>query len=282
MSDIRYFCIRGFMKSGTNWLGNLINSHESISVTGEYHWQKFADPFNQLLNAHVLFEKKRCSQFVREEFVEFVKRVMRHNAEPTAVLIGDRTPATLDPVIIKGAPFISIVRDGRDVLVSRAFHLFNNPTVTGLFQRLPAMQEDLEQFQDNPWYFQKNPEMLLRHKIMVRQSARLWRQHLESDRATVEEQGDLKVKVVRYEDLHADTEGVRKSLFEFLEVNPKPAEKLQGILKPGFEVERPNAFLRKGEVGDWKNYFTDETKQLFKEIAGEELIRQGYESSLDW
>ena len=282
MSDIRYFCIRGFMKSGTNWLGNLINSHESISVTGEYHWQKFADPFNQLLNAHVLFEKKRCSQFVREEFVEFVKRVMRHNAEPTAVLIGDRTPATLDPVIIKGAPFISIVRDGRDVLVSRAFHLFNNPTVTGLFQRAPAMQKDLERFQDNPWYFQKNPEMLLRHEIMVRHSVRLWREHLESDRATVEEQRDLKLKVVRYEDLHADTEGVRKSLFEFLEVNPKPAEKLQGILKPGFEAERPNAFLRKGKVGDWKNYFTDETKQLFKEIAGEELIRQGYESSLDW
>ena len=282
MSDIRYFCIRGFMKSGTNWLGNLLSSHESICVTGEYHWQEFAEPFNQLLNGHVLFEKRRCSQFVRDEFVELVKRVMRHNADPTAVLIGDRTPATLDPVIIKDAPFISIVRDGRDVLVSRAFHLFNNPTVTGLFQRAPAMQKDLERFQDNPWYFQKNPEMLLRHKIMVRHSVRLWREHLESDRATVEEQGDLKVKVVRYEDLHADTEGVRKSLFEFLEVNPKPAEKLQGILKPGFEAERPNAFLRKGKVGDWKNYFTDETKQLFKEIAGEELIRQGYESSLDW
>ena len=282
MSDMRYFCIRGFMKSGTNWLGSLIDSHESISVRGEYHWQKLAEPFNQLLNAHVLFEKMKSTQFVRDEFVEFVKQVMRHNADPTAVLIGDRTPATLDPVIIKDAPFISIVRDGRDVLVSRAFHLFNNPTITGLFQKSPAMQQDLERFQDSPWYFQKNPEMLLRHEIMVRHSARLWREHLESDRATLEEQHDLKVKVIRYEDLHADTEGVRKSLFEFLEVDPKRAAKLHGVLKPGFEEERPNAFFRKGKVGDWKNYFTDETKQLFKEVAGEELIRQGYESSLDW
>lgn len=282
MSDMRYFCIRGFMKSGTNWLGSLIDSHESISVTGEYHWQNFAEPFNQLLNGHVLFEKMNSTQFVRDEFVEFVKRVMRHNADPTAVLIGDRTPAALDPVIIKGAPFISIVRDGRDVLVSRAFHLFNNPTVTGLFQKSSAMQKDLERFQGNPWYFQKNPEMLLRHKILVRHSASLWREHLESDRVTLEEQHDLKVKMIRYEDLHADTEGVRKSLFEFLEVDPKRAAKLHGVLKPGFEEERPNAFFRKGKVGDWKNYFTDETKQLFKEVAGEELIRQGYESSLDW
>ena len=91
MSDMRYFCIRGFMKSGTNWLGSLIDSHESISVRGEYHWQKLAEPFNQLLNAHVLFEKMKSTQFVRDEFVEFVKQVMRHNADPTAVLIGDRT-----------------------------------------------------------------------------------------------------------------------------------------------------------------------------------------------
>jgi len=270
------------MKSGTNWLGNLLNSHQSISVAGEYHWQQFAVPFNQLLDGHVLFDRKECSQFVRDEFVELVKRVMRHNAEPMAVLIGDRTPATLAPVIIKDASYISIVRDGRDVLVSRAFHLFNNPAVTRLFQRVPAMQEDLERFQDDPWYFQKNPRMLLRHEVIVRQSATLWREHLESDRATLETQRDLKVKVVRYEDIHADTEGVRKSLFEFLEVDPKSVEELHGILKPGFEVERPNAFLRKGKVGDWKNYFTDEAKQLFKEIAGEELVCQGYEASLDW
>ena len=282
MSDIRYFCIRGFMKSGTNWLGSLINSHELISVTGEYHWQRISEPFNRMLNGHNLFKEKKCSQFVRDEFAEFVKRVMRHNADPTAALVGDRTPTTLEPVIIKNAPCISIVRDGRDVLVSRAFHLFNNPTITKLFQRSPEMQQDLKRFQDNPWYFQKNPEMLLRHKRLVKRSVKRWREHLESDRATIEEQRDLKVKIVRYEDLHANTEGVRKSLFEFLEVSPKRAAKLHGVLKPGFEEERPAAFLRKGKVGDWKNYFTDETKQLFKEFAGEELIRQGYESSLDW
>ena len=282
MSDIRYFCIRGFMKSGTNWLGSLINSHELISVTGEYHWQRISEPFNRMLNRHNLFKEKKCSQFVRDEFAEFVKRVMRHNADPTAALVGDRTPTTLEPVIIKNAPCISIVRDGRDVLVSRAFHLFNNPTITKLFQRSPEMQQDLKRFQDNPWYFQKNPEMLLRHKRLVKRSVKRWREHLESDRATIEEQRDLKVKIVRYEDLHANTEGVRKSLFEFLEVSPKRAAKLHGVLKPGFEEERPAAFLRKDKVGDWKNYFTDETKQLFKEFAGEELIRQGYESSLDW
>ena len=270
------------MKSGTNWLGSLINSHESISVTGEYHWQRVAKPFNEMVGKHSLFEEAGCTQYVRDEFVEFVKRIMRHNAEPNALLVGDRTPTTLHPVIIKDAPSVSIIRDGRDVLVSRVFHLYNTENRHRMFERFPAMKRDLERFRENPFYFKENPESLLRHGAMVRESVRKWRNHLESDRATVEKQPNLKVKFVRYEDLHVDTEAVRKALFEFLEVNPKRAAKLHGVLKPGFKQERPDAFLRKGAVGDWKNYFTDKARKWFKEEAGEELIRQGYESSPDW
>lgn len=282
MSDIKYFCIRGFMKSGTNWLGSLIDSHEAISVVGEYHWQKIALPFKEMMKNHSLFQERDCKEFVREEFAEFVKRVLRHNAEPSALLIGDRTPARLEPTIIINAPCISIVRDGRDVLVSRAFHLFNNSKIHRLFERIPAMKIDLERFEADPWIFKKKPELLLRHKRMVIESVRMWREHLEADRASVESNKELSAKFVRYEDLHADTEGVRKSLFEFLGVNPKRAAKLEGVLKPGFKEERPSEFLRKGAVGDWTNYFTDDTKAWFKEEGGEELIRQGYETSLDW
>ena len=40
--------------------------------------------------------------------------------------------------------------------------------------------------------------------------------------------------------------------------------------------------FRKGHIGSWKNHFTAEHKQLFKEIAGDLLIQLGYENSLDW
>lgn len=48
---------------------------------------------------------------------------------------------------------------------------------------------------------------------------------------------------------------------------------------PG-EVEG-NTF-RKGQIGSWKKYFTEEHKRLFKEIAGQLLIDLGYEQDLNW
>ena len=117
---------------------------------------------------------------------------------------------------------------------------------------------------------------------MVRESSRWWREHLEKDRAAVEKFPHLPVRFVNYEALHADVEAERAKLFEFLGVKPKKAAKIEGCLKPGFSEERPNEFLRKGTVGDWKNYFTDDVKAWFKDTAGEELQRQGYAENADW
>ena len=40
--------------------------------------------------------------------------------------------------------------------------------------------------------------------------------------------------------------------------------------------------FRDGKIGSWKYHFTDRHKQLFKEVAGELLIKLGYETSNDW
>jgi len=40
--------------------------------------------------------------------------------------------------------------------------------------------------------------------------------------------------------------------------------------------------FRKGQIGDWRNYFTEEHKQAFKEVKGDILIRLGYEKDCDW
>lgn len=40
--------------------------------------------------------------------------------------------------------------------------------------------------------------------------------------------------------------------------------------------------FRSGKTGEWKKYFTDEHKKLFKDAAGELLIRLGYERTKDW
>jgi len=40
--------------------------------------------------------------------------------------------------------------------------------------------------------------------------------------------------------------------------------------------------FRSGKTGEWRKYFTDEHKNIFKDVAGELLIRLGYEKKSDW
>ncbi len=40
--------------------------------------------------------------------------------------------------------------------------------------------------------------------------------------------------------------------------------------------------FRTGQIGQWKNEFSPEQKELFKKVAGQLLIDLGYESSFDW
>jgi hypothetical protein len=50
--------------------------------------------------------------------------------------------------------------------------------------------------------------------------------------------------------------------------------------KLGFQ--QIGSVVRKGEIGDWKNQFSPEIKELFKERIGHFLIQEGYEKDLDW
>jgi len=40
--------------------------------------------------------------------------------------------------------------------------------------------------------------------------------------------------------------------------------------------------FRSGKTGEWKNLFTDEHKKIFKDIAGDLLVKLGYEKNYDW
>jgi len=40
--------------------------------------------------------------------------------------------------------------------------------------------------------------------------------------------------------------------------------------------------FRSGKTGEWKKYFTDEHKKIFKDAAGDLLVKLGYEKNNDW
>ncbi len=96
--------------------------------------------------------------------------------------------------------------------------------------------------------------------------------------------------LVRYEDLRADTPGQMQSILRHYGIT-LPDEQISWIVQrhsfrnetgrdPG--QEDATDFNRKAAVGDWTNHFNDEHRDAFKRIAGQALIRLGYETDLNW
>jgi hypothetical protein len=53
------------------------------------------------------------------------------------------------------------------------------------------------------------------------------------------------------------------------------------ILVEAIQPKKSHTF-RSGKTGGWREYFTDEYKALFKDVAGDLLDRLGYEKDNDW
>ena len=279
----QFFVIRGFMKSGTNWICRLLNLHPEISCTGEFHWQKMSTPLLENLdNARFVIVQEGLRHKIWMRMDQFIKESIVLANRPEAVWVGDRTPTYYEPTIVIGARVFNLIRDGRDVLISRFYHLYNYPQVFPRFMALPKMQDRLEKFRKDPSYFLANPGELLDCSEFILDTAKYWAATIEHNQRRLDENPDIQSLEVRYEQVHRDTEGVRRQLYRFLDVDPEMAEPLQFNTQPGFEREMPNRFLRKGVVGDWKNYMTPHSKKLFKDAGGEMLIKLGYAANSDW
>ncbi len=62
---------------------------------------------------------------------------------------------------------------------------------------------------------------------------------------------------------------------------PIDREGILAYLESSINPSRSPTF-RSGKTGEWRNYFTAEHKRIFKETAGELVIRLGYEKNNDW
>lgn len=62
---------------------------------------------------------------------------------------------------------------------------------------------------------------------------------------------------------------------------PTPKEKAIEILKESIQPSKSHTF-RSGKTGGWQEVFTQEHKKLFKDVAGDLLVRLGYEKNNDW
>ena len=96
---------------------------------------------------------------------------------------------------------------------------------------------------------------------------------------------------VRYEDLRRETArelqrvvrglaGRRLSPEEATAIVEEFSFERQAGRQPGEEDK--GSFLRKGVVGDWRNYFSPEAREMFDRYAGDELTLLGYERDRAW
>ena len=279
MNQQNFFCIRGFMKSGTNWICRILKSHPEVDCIGEFHWESFYRALDQNIARIAPKRRETLDHAVRPELEQMVRRSLTKLSTKPALWIGDRTPTTIDPVVISDAVHFVAVRDFRDVIVSRMFHLYSHPRVTGVFDKYPKMKTRLEKFEANPWYFRDNPNELVDNEEIVRTSAREWKAFLHSDRKTIEANPKLEILKVKYESLHQDFDGQVKQMFDLLGLS---VPDLPDSVRPGHAEEKPNSLNRKGEVGDWRNYLNDQTKRWINDELLDELMELGYVQSIQW
>jgi aryl sulfotransferase len=171
-----------------------------------------------------------------------------------------------------------LVRDPRDVVVSYAFHNED---------RLDAVIKTLN-----------NPAACLLGSVDVfPQQIGDWSRHVRGWR----DQTDIPLHVVRYEDLHQDTEQVLRKVVEWLgsgfDSDAEIAQAVSRAVKSselrelqrqerekGFRI-RPAAtlspdaslFFRQGRIGDWRNHLSLQQVRVIEEAHGETMLALGYQ-----
>jgi hypothetical protein len=93
------------------------------------------------------------------------------------------------------------------------------------------------------------------------------------------------VLAVKFEALIADREGSIHAILDHLEAAgcPIPLQRDLAVQKVVEAIQpKKSPTFRKGRSGEWRNLFTDEHKQLFKQVTGDLLTRLGYEKDCEW
>lgn len=93
------------------------------------------------------------------------------------------------------------------------------------------------------------------------------------------------VMCIRFEDLINRRDWMLNAMLDEVERTgyqiPTTRETALKVLTDAIQPKKSHTF-RSGKTGGWRDHFTDEHKQLFKDVAGDLMVQLGYEKSNDW
>jgi len=267
------FFVRGFQRSGTNWVCNLLNLHPNINCTGEFHFGKLYETKQSIQQRQYGLIAKKPRIF-NEQFEMFVESTIKEYCGKFSYC-GDRTPESISSVIIPNKKYILIQRDGRDCIVSWAYHLLRTN-----FKLNSNLHKRRDIFKTDQLYFESNKNELLPNNF-VRQMAKKWNKRILEDKKTQELVQNRNLKIflytIKYENLLNDTDKIRNELYKFIGAKQKLAKKLDSLTQPSFNNINTNSHYRAGKSGRWIEYFTNRQIEIFEKEASEAIDYLKYE-----
>ncbi len=194
---------------------------------------------------------------------------------------------------------LTIVRDGRDVIVSKRFHAYrmkafmhgdeksrlhywlNDFSITRY--GLLALQKVFRFLKPQHFKDVSQAEHLLNREVVTKYATE-WKRKVEYIQNYAQQYPD-QFLTVRYEALLEEPMVELERIFSFLGTNASPKVLRAVFEQTTFAQQRKqgsSSFFRKGKSGDWVQYFKPADKALFKKIAGQTLIDLGYVENEDW
>lgn len=170
-----------------------------------------------------------------------------------------------------------MLRDPRDVVISHAFYIADKATQNvhhAYYQSLKSLDDRIQvSILGRPDWQGEGGEDFSFPDIATRYTRYL---------AWLDEPS---VCVLRYEHfLQSRDENLTKMLdfaiqhgFHLHTSREQALQTLSAAIQP-----KKSFTFRKGEAGNWREHFTVEHKEVFKQVAGQLLIQLGYEADLDW
>lgn len=260
--------VAGLPKSGTTWLEKLISEIPGYIMLNGSFLRKLKG-VDELDHNHGINNKMINSAPPNK--YSFLKRHTHYNQKYIRIL----DKAGVKPVIL--------IRDIRDMLISRYFHVLADP-YHWQHQSINSLPLN-EGFEKS--LFEVPPDM----NVNVVTYYKNW----INDWLIYDEHHSGKSLVIRYEDMRHDIFDVFKRFliyyeFEFSDEfirkminNQKRKQIMKSDLSKNIYLpEYLKTTFRSGKIGEWKNLLSKDNKMNLKNLVGDILIKSGYEKDQNW
>lgn len=298
------FFILGHARSGTTLLMRLLRLHPEVHCNYQAHFFTRKPLLKSLVDSAEIEEwlarksnrwnhGRDLSPLVLRAAADFIME--RDAAREGKNIVGDKSPSSvIHGQVVRDmhslypdAKVVNIVRDGRDVLISERFRNFveESKFLTAEDKRI------ISDLKTDPAPF-GNGRRSLFTETFIRNIAKRWADDLTEIDSEGKRLYEKKYILLRYEDMLAKPYVELSRLWKFLgvkkmgktlekkllaEMSSNPDEEWQTKRNEGIA-----SFLPKGQAGNWQRLFTSRDKALYKELAGDALVKWGYEKDLGW